>query len=128
MEVGYELICLVKTNAKGFCKDTTDNLTKYWQVGSYLMLNTKPMEPGDRPLLAISYKYNFQRVFYFITTYMSRKPEYGITYLSKYHINYANVSIQPLAHTQIMAKFSGYINTIEPHNKSRHSYLSWKKV
>ena len=58
MEVGAKLIGMVKKNTKGFCKETIENITKYWTGGSYLVLSSKPMVPGDRPLIAIFYKYN----------------------------------------------------------------------
>ena len=49
MEVGSKLICMVKTNTKGFCKENIDNLTKELSGGSYLVLRSKPMIPGGRP-------------------------------------------------------------------------------
>ena len=58
MEVGSELIDTVKKNTKGFCNETIVKLTKDWLVGSYLVLRSKPMVPGDRLLIAIIYKYN----------------------------------------------------------------------
>ena len=30
--VGAEIIGMVKTNEKGFCKDTIENMTNYWPV------------------------------------------------------------------------------------------------
>ena len=45
MEVGAELIDMVKTNTKGFCKETIEKLTKDWPRGSYLVLRSKPMVP-----------------------------------------------------------------------------------
>ena len=68
MEVSAELIGMVKTNTKEFCKDTIEKLTKDWPGGSYLMLRRKPMVPGDRPLIAIGYKYNARKFLYFIVT------------------------------------------------------------
>ena len=56
MEVGADLIGMVKTNTKGFCKETIEKLTKDFPGGSYLVLRSKPMAPGDRPLIAIGYK------------------------------------------------------------------------
>ena len=58
MEVVAELIDMVKTNTKVFCKDTIENLTKNWPVGSYIVFRSNPMVPGDRPLISIGYKYN----------------------------------------------------------------------
>ena len=68
MELGVELIGMVKTNTKGFCKDTIEKLTKDWPGGSYLVLRSKPMVPGGRPLISIGYKYNAQKVLSFIVT------------------------------------------------------------
>ena len=68
MELVVELIGMVKTNTKGFCKDTIEKLTKDWHGGSYLVLRSKPMVPGGRPLIAIGYKYNARKVLSFIVT------------------------------------------------------------
>ena len=43
MGLGAELIGMVKTNTKGFCKETIGKLTKDWPGGSYLVLRSKPM-------------------------------------------------------------------------------------
>ena len=53
MEVGAKLIGMVKKNTKGFCKDTIENLAMDCPGGSYLVLRSKSMVPGDRPLSAI---------------------------------------------------------------------------
>ena len=63
MEVGAELIGMVKKNTKGFCKETIEKLTKYCPGGSYLVLRSKHMVPGDRPLIAIGYRYNMRKVY-----------------------------------------------------------------
>ena len=68
MEVGAELVGMVNTNTKGLCKEKIDNLTKDWPGGSYLVLMRKPMVPGDRPLIAVGYKYNERKVVSFIVT------------------------------------------------------------
>ena len=56
--IGVDLIGMVKTNTKGFFKDMVEGLAKDWPGGSYIVLNSKPMLPGERKLLAIVYKYN----------------------------------------------------------------------
>ena len=33
---------MMKTNTKGFCKETIEKLTKNWPGGSYLVLRSKP--------------------------------------------------------------------------------------
>ena len=93
MEVGAELIDMVKTNTKGFCKETIDNLTKDLPGGSYLVLRSKHMVPGDRPLIAIVYEYNTRKVLSFIVTYNAGSTKTGIPYLSKYPDQFTNVSI-----------------------------------
>ena len=48
MGFGSDLIGVVKTNKKGFCKDTIEKLTNYWSGGSYLVFRSKPMVPGGQ--------------------------------------------------------------------------------
>ena len=66
MEVGDELIGMVQTNTKGFFKETIENLTKDWPGGPYLVLRSKPMVPGDRPIIDTRYKYNVRKGLYFV--------------------------------------------------------------
>ena len=54
--VGVHLIGMVKTNTKGFFKATIEGLTKDWPDGSYIVLRSKFMVPGEMPILGISYK------------------------------------------------------------------------
>ena len=104
MELGDEFIGIVKTNTKGFCKETIEKLTKDWTGGSYLVFRSKPMVPGDRPLIAIGYKYNARKVLYFIVTENARSTNTGITYLSKYPDQFNNVAICPVACPLVMSK------------------------
>ena len=104
MEVGAELIGMVKTNTKGLCKETIDNLTNYWPGGSYLVLSSKPMVPGYRPLIAIGYKYNAWKVLSFIVTDNVGSANTGIPYLYKYPYQFTNVAIHPVARLIGMSK------------------------
>ena len=79
-EVGAKLIGMVKTNTKGFYKETIEKLTKGWPGGSYLVLRRKPMVPGDRTLIAISYNYNARNVLSFIVTDNVGSTKTGIPY------------------------------------------------
>ena len=45
MDVGADMIGIVKTNTKGFYKETITKLKNYWPGGSYLVLRSKPMVP-----------------------------------------------------------------------------------
>ena len=47
---------LDRKSVVGFCKETIEKLTKNWPGGSYLVLRSKPMVPGGRPLIATGYK------------------------------------------------------------------------
>ena len=53
------MIGMVKTNTKGFFKATIEGLNEDWPGGSYTVLRSKPMVPGERPLLAIGYEYKY---------------------------------------------------------------------
>ena len=48
MEVAAKLIGMVKTNTKGFYKETIEKFTKDWPGDFYLVLRRKPMIPGGR--------------------------------------------------------------------------------
>ena len=103
MELGAELIGTVKTNTKGFCKETIEKLKKDWPGGSYLVLGSKTMVPGGRPLIAIGYKYNWRKVLSFIVKYIAGSTKTGIPYLSKYTDQFTNVSIRPVARPLVMS-------------------------
>ena len=53
MDVGVDRVGMVKTNTKGFCKETIGNPKKDWPGGSHLVLKRKSTVTGDRPLIAI---------------------------------------------------------------------------
>ena len=104
MEVCAEFIGMVKTNTKGFCKETIEKLTKDWPGGSYLVLSSKHMVPGGRPLIAIGYKYNARKVLYSIVTENAGSTNTGIPYLSKYPDQFTNVAIHPVTRPLVMSK------------------------
>ena len=124
MELGAELIGMVKTNTKGFCKETIEKLTRNWPVGSYLVLRSKPMVPRGRPLIVVGYKYNARKVLSFIVTENSGSTKTGIPYLSEYPDQFTNVSIRPVARPVVMSKINSAVNEVDSHNKSRQSDLA----
>ena len=85
------------------------------------------MVPGDRPLVAIGYKYNVRKVLYFIVTDNSGSTKTGIPYLSNYPYQFTNVVISPVAHPLVMSFFSA-VNDVDSHKKSRQSDLSLEKL
>ena len=60
------------------------------------------MAPGDRPLIAICYKYNARKVLSFIVTDNAGITNTGIHYSSKYPDQFTNVAIRPVAHPLVM--------------------------
>ena len=68
MDDSADLIGVVKTNTKLFCKETIEKLSKDWPGGSYFILRSKPMVPRGRPIMAIGYNYNTRKFLYFIVT------------------------------------------------------------
>ena len=80
MEIGSEFIGMVKTNTKVFCKETIEKLTKDWPGASYPVLRSKPIVPGDRPLIAIGYMYNTRKgsIFYCYRQHREHKYWYSL--------------------------------------------------
>ena len=68
------------------------------------MLKSKPMVLGDRPLIAIGYKYNARKVLSFIVTENTGSTKTGIPYLSKYPDQFTNFAIHPVARPLVMSK------------------------
>ena len=79
MDVGTDIFGIVKTNKKGFCKDTTENMTNYWSRVSYLMLNIKTSVHGDRLIIVIRYKYASPKIPHFFATYGAGITKSGFT-------------------------------------------------
>ena len=102
MYVGAYIIGMVKTNTKGFYKENIEKLTKDWIGGYYLVLRSKPVVHGGRPLIAIGYKYNAQKVLYFIVTDNAGGTNAGLPYLSRYADQFYNVSAHPIHSTLVM--------------------------
>ena len=128
MGVGSDLIGMVQTNTKGFCKENVEKFTKYWPGSSYLVLRSKPIVPGGRLLIYIGCKYNVWKFLYFIVTEnVGRSTQAGLPYLSKYLGQFYNVSICPGALVIVIYKFFGYANEVDPHKTSRQSDLVLEK-
>ena len=68
MAEGLYYCVYTKTIHKGFFLATLEKLTRDCPGGSYIVLNISPRVHGNRPLMAIGYKYNFRNVLGFIAT------------------------------------------------------------
>ena len=51
--IGVDLVGMVKTNTKGFCKATIEGLAKDWPGGYYIVFSINPVVTGERLLVAI---------------------------------------------------------------------------
>ena len=112
---------------KDFCLATLENLMKYCPDGSYLVLKSTPMVPGDIPLMDIKYKYNYRKILVFISTEGSGSTEPGDTYLSNLTDIYSNVSICPVVCNHLLEMYFNACNEIDNYNRMRHSGLALEK-
>ena len=80
------------------------------------MLKSKLMVPGDRPLIAIGYKYNARKFLSFIVTENAGSTQEDLTYLSKYLGQFTNVTISlflaPLSCLSYLGKLMRFTPTI----------------
>ena len=127
IDVGADLIGVVKTNTKGFFKDTIDNLTNNWPGGSYLVLRSKPIVHGGMPLIGIVYNYNTHKFLPFIVTENSVSTNSGLPYLPKYPDQFSNVVIYPVARPLVLYKLFGYVNEVDSHKKLMQYGLALEK-
>ena len=81
MDIGTDMIGMVKTNKKRFCKEIIEKMTNNWLGCSYLVLMRKAMVTGDRPKIAKGYKYNAQKVLYFIGIEVAGSTKSVLPYL-----------------------------------------------
>ena len=82
--IGVDFIRIVKMNTKVYCKATIEGLTKDYPGVFHIVLRSKHIVPGERPLLAIGYKYNLRNVLSFFDTAGTGSTTLCIPYLSKY--------------------------------------------
>ena len=55
---------------------------KEWPGGSHIVIKSTPRVTGDIPLMAIGYKYKYQKVLGIIATEEDRSTEPDFTYFS----------------------------------------------
>ena len=76
------------------------------------------------PLIDIGYKYNAQKVLYFIVTDNTGITHAGINYLFNYPEQFSNVYIRPIDRCLVMYKLFGYVNEADSYNKLREYDLA----
>ena len=63
------------------------------------------MVPRGRSLIDIGYRYNAQKVLFFIVTDNSGSTHTGIPYVYKYRYQFTNVAIRPVSRPLVMSIF-----------------------
>ena len=97
---------------------------KYWPGGSYLVLKSTPRFPGEIPLLAIGYKYNYRNFLGFIATEGAGSTEPGYPYLYRFPEIYSNFSVRPVVLPHLLGRYFNTCNAIDNHNRMRQSDIS----
>ena len=94
---------------------------KDWPGGSYFVMNSNPRFPCEMPLQAIDYKYNSRNVLVFIDSEGAGSAEPGDPYLSFLSYIYSNFFVRPVALTHLLGRYFNTFNSMENHNRMRHS-------
>ena len=118
---------LVKTVHKVFLLSKLEKLIKNCPGGSYLVMKSTPRSPGERPTLAIGYKYNYTKVLGCIATEVAGSTEPGDPYLYRFPEIYYNVYVCPVVHTHLLGRYFNACNAIDNHNRMRQSDLPLDK-
>ena len=126
MEMGADIIGMLKTNTKGFFKETIEKLTKYCPGGSYLVLSRNPMVPGYRPIIAIGYKYNVPNILYLVVTDNAGSTKTGIPYLSKYPDHFTHVAVRPVARPPVISKTNLLLMRLTPTRNQDNLIWHWR--
>ena len=124
MGVDAEIIRMVKTNKKGLCKNTIDNMTKDCSGSYCLVLKIKLTVTSDRPLIFVGYKYNIRNFLSFVATDNAGITTSGIPYLYNHPDPFSIVSVIPLAFPLIVSKLFVSVNDVDSHKKYRQSDLA----
>ena len=90
-------------------------------------MKSTPRFPGERPLLAIGYKYNSRKVLGFIATEGAGITEPGDPYLSCFPDIYSNVSVCPVVRPHLLGRCFNACNSIDNHNRMRQSDILLEK-
>ena len=117
----------VKTSHKGFCLAMLEKLMKDWPGGSYLVLKSTPIFPGEIPLLVIGYNYNYRKVLGFIASEGSGSTEPGDPYLSRFPEIYSIDPVYPVVRPRLLVRYFNACNAIDNQNRMQQSDLLLEK-
>ena len=100
---------------------------KDWPGVSYLVMNSTPRFPGERPLLSIGHKYNYRKVLGFIATEGAGSTEPGYPYLYCFPEIYYNGSVCPVVRPHLLGSYFNSCNAIDNDNRMWQSDISLEK-
>ena len=83
MDVGADMIGIVKNSTKLFWKGTIEKLTKFWSGGPYFMLRINPVLSEGEPIISIGCNFNACKVLSFIVTDILGSTKAVLSCLSK---------------------------------------------
>ena len=86
-----------------------------------------PIFPGERPLLAIGYRYNSRKVLGFIATEGAGNTESGDPYLSCFPDIFSNVSVRLVVRPHLLGRYFNACNAIGNHNRMWKSDIALEK-
>ena len=80
-----------------------------------------PIVLGDIPLMAIRYKWRFQKGLGFVAKEGGGINQPGVPYLHSYPENYSNFSMHPFLCPRVIGRYLSACNAIDNHNMIRQS-------
>ena len=90
------------------------------------MLKSKPMVPVERPPIDIGYKYNTQKVLYFIVIDNLVSTQTGLPYSYKHTDQFTNIAIFPVVYPIVMSNFFLMFMRLTP--TTNQGSLIWRWV
>ena len=127
IDEGLDYCGLVNTIHKVIFLATSEKLVNEWPVGSHIVMNSTPRVPGNRPLMAIGYKYNSRKFLEFISTEGYGSTEPCDPYSSFFPDNYFNVYIPPTVLPCVLGRYFNSCNGIDNHNRMHQYELALDK-
>lgn len=117
-------IGVMKTSYVMYPKKFIEQTMENWPAGSHLVIKTKK---NDTDLIAISYKYNKQKVTLFLAMKDAGHTEKGVSYEAQWKDENNNTNYQQVPYCEMVLKYFGECNQIDSHNQSRQYDLILKK-
>ena len=110
-----EAIFQLKNNSKGFPKGAIRQLMKSEPGGTTIVLKAKDPHTLTH-LVAIGYKYNSQKILFFIASEGAGHTRDGRPYQMRFPDKHGNVVVRDVIRPSIISSFFGQVNCVDVHN------------